>query len=167
MLGDPERWGGAVEFAVTATAAGVLRGTSGQVVRVQCTDLVARAWDVSCHWIVTKRGIGALASNSLLGLEITFGAGQATATESVLVLATATGLPAIIAVPGFMLASTLDVPTPRGTTQATTPIAAVSMAIRGIFSGGADGALRLDIALVVTVSPRALSGGQGVLTVGR
>jgi len=155
-----------MEFSVAADGAGGIRGHSGQIVRVQCADLVARAWDVSCRWTVTKRGAGALARDSLLGLEVTWGAGQATATDSVLVLATAVGLPTVLNAPGTFLSSSLDVPSPRGATLSSLPIAAVTLAIRGTFQGGADAALRLDIGLVVTVSPRALSGGQGLITVG-
>jgi hypothetical protein len=116
---------------------------------------------------MVKRGPVLLTRGSILGLEVTFGAGQATANGSILVLAQALGAPTILAVEGSFLNVSLDVPAPNGAVQASFPTPAVALAIRGVFSGSADGVQDLNMSIVVTVAPRALSGGQGLLKVTR
>lgn len=68
--GDPERWGSSVDFRA---ALGV-QIYSQQVIRVQCSDLVARTWDLFVSWDIYD-----LAQFDILtrwGLEVTVGLGQ-------------------------------------------------------------------------------------------
>jgi hypothetical protein len=77
--GDPERWGGAVQFVGQSNQDGSplnARPFYGpQVLRVQARDLLAIGWDFVARWDVS--GLVADDAGSL-ALEVTLGTGQAT-----------------------------------------------------------------------------------------
>jgi hypothetical protein len=74
--GDPERWGGNVEFSVLVTAGGGQFNTPGQALRAQCRDLMAISWDLFATW--TLEGISDAHDELDLYLDVHLGTGQAT-----------------------------------------------------------------------------------------
>jgi len=74
-LGDPERWGGMGTVVVNAPAvASDITSFSPQIIRAQCDDLIARAWEMIVFW--TLEGNDQTDAGQL-DLEVTLGSGQA------------------------------------------------------------------------------------------
>jgi hypothetical protein len=75
-LGDPERWGGTGSVEIAAPAVASDRTVfSPQIIRAQCDDLIARAWEMIVFWTLE----GADESDTgQLDLEVTLGSGQVT-----------------------------------------------------------------------------------------
>lgn len=78
-LGDPERWGGVGELAYPRVILG--HGGSSpdvytpQIIRVQCSDLLARSWDLIVNWDI--QGLDPSDVIVRCSFELTIGVGQA------------------------------------------------------------------------------------------
>lgn len=156
VLGDPERWGGTATWEVPLTNGDqFVRSFGPQIVRVQCEDLIARAWDLSADFHIENDGI--IAPGSQLGLEIRFGVGQSTGV-ALLLLTRGAG----VSVEGQYIVAGYT-----GAIQLATPIPAAAMSIRPWFNGASMLPGFVTITQTATVAPRALSGGQGALRLGR
>lgn len=148
VIGDPERWGSDGELSVAVPMAGVDRVVeSSQIVRAQCADLVARAWELVSVWSITGLSAGDAVTFELL---VTMGSGQTSATGALSLI------PSIIApVPSPW------VQTPTGGTMAlNTPIPASAVAVRlrmHVTNAGGDPAHTVVGKAAVMIAPRALS----------
>ena len=156
-LGDPERWGGTVEWQAIVPA-GVLDPAaralySQQIIRVQQPNLLARSWDIFATFDV----VGVVPGVTILdtfGLEIVAGAGQSSGI-GIMILATALARQ----VDGQFLSSGTGSARPRGAVQAVYALPATAIAIRGYLLGAAGLAqpdTALSISLTVAIAPRAL-----------
>lgn len=74
VLGDPERWGGSATCRIVFPG-NSLESFSPQILRVQCADLIARSWELICHWNIT--GLVQTDTITRCGLELAIGVGQA------------------------------------------------------------------------------------------
>ena len=150
VLGDPERWGGRVEVQ-----AFVPNGRpsdqvifSNQVVRAQCADMIARAWELTATYRLDEElpvtDVGSLE------LEITFGTGQASGVARLQLAGGATIAPAIVP----WITDTVS-----GTVQTPAAIPAVAIAARVILRIAGDGTEpdhTVRVRVSVFLAPRAL-----------
>jgi hypothetical protein len=120
---------------------------SGQIVRAQCPDLIARAWECIAFW--TLEGNDPTDAGEL-SCEVTLGAGQAN------------GVGRVILFPPNPIAAAISYwanePT-SGTIHLSEPLPACAIAIRGrlrIVSDGSVGAHLVRATISVLVAPRSL-----------
>jgi len=149
VLGDPERWGARGEVSVLVPTGNASDQTnfSEQIVRAQCAELIARAWEVSCIWAVDGRDAG---DTMTLSLHVTWGVGQANAQGYIV-------LPTVVVAPaGAFPWQTNPI---EGTLQLPRPLPAAAISIRGrlrIVAAGGAAAHTVLATLGVFIAPRAL-----------
>lgn len=146
-LGDPERWGGADHLVAHVQRAGVWRREGAQIIRAQCADLIARAWELTAVW--TLKGLTA-GDVPEFYLDVTIGSGQSTSVGRLSLL------PAIIApVPSHWVVTATG-----GTLSLPQPLPAVALAVRGLLivtNAGGDPDHNVDGDVSVVVAPRAMT----------
>ena len=140
VLGDPERWGATAEIDLLVPG----EIWTPQIIRVQCSDLLARSWDLIVHW-----DLDVFAKHNEIvrcGFELTIGVGQASQAMVLDLTAALSGYPSTIAPIGGQSQmppiSWECVPVTggysAGTVQLSWPIPAAAMAGRfvlGVTSG--------------------------------
>ena len=143
VLGDPERWGGSADVEIVVPIQSEV--WSPQIIRVQCSDLIARSWDLLVQWHFEGFRLGD--DITRLGFELTIGVGQASRRMVLDLNAALQGYPSSLVV-GAVSNAILPVPwevQPWGTSYSdgtvTLPwsIPAVALAGRfvlGVLSGG-------------------------------
>ena len=92
-LGDPERWGGAADISIDVPVHTEVWST--QILRVQCADLIARAWDLMINWHLEGFRLGD--DITRCGFELTLGVGQASRRMVLDLTASLSGYPSAIA----------------------------------------------------------------------
>lgn len=149
QLGDPERWGGDgdIELAVPTGNASDTTRFSKQIVRAQCADLIARAWNISAEYEVAG---GAAGDAIALSLHVVWGSGQVSAEGYA-------QLPLLAVVPAGAF-PWLSSPA-GGALVLPQPLPATAIAIRArlrVVAPGTDPAHAVIARVKVCIAPRAL-----------
>lgn len=157
-VGDPERWGASATIQRSNQDEGPAT-ISDQIIRAQCKGLAARGWDLWCRWSINNWE-HAKDTLDLLALEVTLGAGMASASGLISLTGGSSYAPATAPPGSFIVQNPVSVDNPIGVIQAVQAMPASALAVRLVFKAskkqGGNSPKLYTVNATVTVAPRAL-----------